>query len=443
MPNSIILVAGQSTSELKDFLLARGSIEVVAHFPSLHYGEEILKNNYHQADKLVYICQNQVSSVRKDMGVLSSLLLTDAFFKISSIVFITPRYEGHLENVKYFNYVMEDVKRESKSSDKHIVCPEYSIVYTNDIPAFDQIYREILGMGEGSSVVTTRRKLYRVEKGSNSKTAYEPEPFSSISMVPYDFENLKKHADLKNQVIAADPGIDRIDTAERMLAEKTSPEFDRIPVKDLGTEKTVIVGTGISKSGITTFLTGVVSSAVFLNKKALLIDLSDNKSWINVLEKHRVVYQEIPPELLLLSSRLYQSTKVALIKDFEASVFSHVIAHILSNIRKIDADLVVFDMSIELYNSTKDLFSIVDHNLIVCGTTYEPDLFRVMDLQRTTENVSFVLSNVVSYSDGITNATEIKEMLKDFLGESQKIYKPIDLSLMDVDEALACHLLGW
>jgi len=441
--NNIMLFAGESTDSLKSFLEARGSVNVVHHYNNLFANEPALKNKLHSADKIVYIYQDESMNVRQDMRVLKSLFISDSFFKAENILFLLVETSDYENISKYIKTTITEIS-DAADRDKSLTSPSCHISTSEEQFTYDMIYREILGTSEGNKVSNTRKKLYRVERGSESKSAYEPGNFQNQSALPYNTERLDRYNSLTLQALKADAGQAILDSADRPVGDKTDPEFERLNFIDIAQKHQIILGCGIPKSGTTTFLTALGVSFSSIGQRSLLIDCTKQRSWRYVLDSHDLIYESVDTKCLLLDSRLTQSQSLALLYEFEHAVRFNLLANIVANINRLDTKVLIIDLDVEDLQRANKIFNSFNTHTFVSTTSLESDIDFLSEPTSELKRVSVLLSNTVPYNDKVVGLPpdEIKRRINVLSVPSSKLYKPILLENMELDDTLVSTMLG-
>ncbi|MCM1172509.1 MAG: hypothetical protein NC393_10320 [Clostridium sp.] len=91
---NIMLIAGDKTEKLSEFLKQRGTFNIDYEFSSLMEDILEIKDSIISVDKLVYLLDEQTLNMRAEMKLLKELLTEDGFFTVREILFIITERDG-------------------------------------------------------------------------------------------------------------------------------------------------------------------------------------------------------------------------------------------------------------------------------------------------------------------------------------------------------------
>lgn len=285
---SLMVVAGDSTDRLADFLAQRGTFSVDEAYNNLVDNITILQNKIVNVDKLLYlysvdeITKESDINIKGDMQVLRNLLINEGFFKPSEIIFISGGGETAQQAVQYFMTVMNDCKFNA-----------YSIKTIEDRMSFSSIYNAIMGVSATQDFKNTYRRLMRVERNSEAELEYEPQDDTDLIVEPFRYDNVEDYAIKQKTSVKIDSGIVHTDSAETHLETFSNPDFGNIQFENRIKDIRCIVVSGKSKSGKSMWAAQLALSAHSLGRTTCVLDFTDNADIDVLLKSASVPYKRL------------------------------------------------------------------------------------------------------------------------------------------------------
>lgn len=438
---TIMLVAGSSTKALAKSLEDRSSsLKVEYVFDSLMKHAEEMRTGIYRVDKLVYVYRDDSLDIRKDMRILQDLLLGDAYFNVHEIVFFISDPEGEYDGLKFFNSVMSEV-RERAETNSAINIPSERVFKYNDTLTYDIIYTQLLGISESLKVDNSFVPVYRVERHSGSKKAYEADDFTDAAPIePFSYIKLKKYEELQKSVKANDSGEPIIDSEIRSPLKKVDADFGSLDYKDPATRVNIVLVSGNRKSGTTTFALSLAASLMAGRKKTLLLDMSRNKGLSFSLPVVNLPYSEYKLEETLLEKYHEQEHDIAVISDYDYKLRYHVLVNLLGSLTTYNCDFLIIDCHSENLEEVSKILSRFTVKTFITSGLKEQDIEEVKDLFEKVKESNLVITEVVNS----------QSFYADMKADDVKISMPNLVNLMkcpvvedfDLDEYFAQQLLG-
>lgn len=338
----LMLVAGDSTKELSEFLEARGSVEVAFKYDSLYRNAEELRTKIFVFDKLIYVYNNPDANVREDMQVLRSLLLGSTYFNVEEIVFFISKPEVPEEGIEYIRYVANEVPRQAEN-DRALRIPNFDIKIDEEVLRYDKLYNSLLGMTEKKSTENNFRSIYRVEIGNDSKRAYEPEDTTGVVIEPFTFRRVASYEHMQTIMESTESGELLVEDSKVMGPDKLDVDLGQLKYSDPRQLTKVVVFSGAPKCGATTLSIAMAVSAVSAGLKVMLLDITKNKAMNYLLQAANVPFDPVDLKQALLADSISQEQGVALLHEFDYELRFHVLRYVTQNINRFACDLLLID----------------------------------------------------------------------------------------------------
>lgn len=265
----LLIISSLRSKELGEFLTQRGTFDVEGCYTSLSADAANIQNQIIKVDKTLYLYQldedgNSNVNIRSDMQVLQNLLKNNTFFNPGEIIFMTQNTLQCAQAEKYFTTVMTACNYDN-----------YSIKRIEGQLSFSEIYSGLMGISINENFKNTYKPLYRVERNSDSSTAYEQQDDFYLSLEPFNFDQLKSYNDRKTLAAKTSSTIPFKDTpvdTERFQ----NPDFTQLKIDDGILRNNINLLTGKSKSGLTTWTIAFAASAASEGKSVLILDFTSN-----------------------------------------------------------------------------------------------------------------------------------------------------------------------
>ena len=266
-----MLVAGENSNSLAEFLQQRGTFVVDFLYRDLYSNSQELLNSVIRVDKLVYVYQSREMDnlggmfIRQEMQVLKSMYEDNKFFKASEVILLCSDDQGGNEIQEYFTVVMKDCEVE-----------KYSIKVLDSIGSFSSIYQNLIGVSLTANFDNQYRNLYRRSKGDDARMAYDPVDSSQMVIEPFNYDNLNSFKE--RQAL-----MQQIESSEQLIDSeyKRRETFNKLSMPQVALEKnrkSVFIVTGDQKAGKSYWATQIANSAVSQNKESvLLLDFSKHQ----------------------------------------------------------------------------------------------------------------------------------------------------------------------
>lgn len=265
---SMMLVAGGASKSLADFFEKRGTFAVTNKYTSLEENISEIQSQIIKVDKLLYLFNSEATTgsvdIRMEMRLLGKLLKDSTFFNPAEIIFMLKAGENNDVAVKYFKTIVEDAKYDN-----------YAIKVIEGKLTYDVVYSSVMGISQVRDFNNTYRSIYKVSRDSTAELAYAAQDNQDMVVQlenNYRMNDYESHRDL----------LLRTSSRNDINLEQKSRNHAVVDISSVGVEKrepehTVVVITGAGKSGKSIWTSVLSASAVDAGKKALVIDLTDNK----------------------------------------------------------------------------------------------------------------------------------------------------------------------
>lgn len=424
---NLMIVAGDRTDQLSKFMEERGTFSVNYSYESLSLNLSNIKDSIIMADQLLYLYQEEIIDIRVDMQLLKDLLMNNGFFTVKEIVFIVPECKSAKKAINYFNTVM-------KSSG----FSNYSIKQVNEKPSFNDIYDSLIGVSKAQQFQNTYNNIYRVERGVDSKVAYEEQDDIDLSVEPFSYDKLKSYDMAKVTAQRAESGVVHQDDFVQDLKKFPEPQLGQIAINSVLTETESFLITGLEKSGISTWSVALAESTKKTGKPITIIDFTDNRDIKSLLEQQGLAYSEVS---MLNMIKLYRpKTGVLNIctvhNDKEDSVKMEFLQNIYSG-NKIEKGFIFIAVNLQLASYVADILCNDLTKTFFCVTPLNSDILQVQNyLANYTEKheTVLILNNRIRLLEGmqLLSAEETKKLLPFPL----PVVQPINFETLDMDLTL-------
>ena len=193
---NIMLVAGEKTSSLANFLEQRGTCSVEYSYNSLTEEIVAIRDCIINVDKLVYLLDKQTVNIRTEMQLLKELLTLEGFFTVREILFLVTENVDTDKAIRYFKAVMQESNFNN-----------YSINKTKAKVSFADIFDYIVGTTRAENFKNSFKNVYRVERNSESTQAYVPHDDTTMSVEPFSYQHVTIYESAKLNSERTESGI--------------------------------------------------------------------------------------------------------------------------------------------------------------------------------------------------------------------------------------------
>lgn len=277
---NVMLVAGDNTPKLAEFLVQRGTFSLDFSYRSLT--EEIMhvKDSIINVDKLIYLLDNQQINIRTEMQLLKELLTSEGFFTVREIIFIVTENTEADKAIRYFNAVMVDSNYTN-----------FTVHKTKAKVSFSEIYDYVIGVSVAENYKNTFKDVYRVERNSDSTVAYMPADDVSLKVEPFSYDSVNMFEEAKANSKRTESGILHKDEApDSNIEQFDNPNLGSLAVIGAKSQQEIIVVSGDKKTGVSTWAGAVAQSAVAAGKVVTLFDFTDNGDIANLLKANNLEF---------------------------------------------------------------------------------------------------------------------------------------------------------
>jgi cellulose biosynthesis protein BcsQ len=265
-----MLIAGQDSEKLKDFLTSKGAMVDVAYcYPDLMSKQETLRNINIDAEKLVLLDKYQDNrDIMNELIVLKSLMQWE-FFRVKEILFLIK--SAHSDYSEYIQLIMRDLAFEAFEIK---IDPEYTA---------SNVYNYILGLEKEEREERNKwTTIFRQRKDRTSQNIYMPDVDRKHTYVPYSYASIVEYDRMREDIVRM--SADKI-TREKDEIRKDSfyngdgdiPEFENLDIFSVPRENLILI-TGEQSSGKSTITVGFATSAAHCDKRVLVVDAQENNS---------------------------------------------------------------------------------------------------------------------------------------------------------------------
>ena len=402
--SKLLIVAGKNSKNLRDFMTERGTFEVPFYYESLSKNSNEIKNSIIKVDKMLYLYQPDVMSIRYDMGILKNLLAKSSFFDPGEITYIVNgSTDENTKAIEYFKSVMEDVGYTN-----------YQVKRSERTMTYEDIYNQLLGVSESAKFKNKRKNVYRVENSNESKEVFLPELDTGLTVEPFNYDSNRNYEKAKENASRTESGIEYTDSMKPMK-KFIRPSFGSISFDSiLHGNKTVCIS-GLAKSGITTWTCALATSAIDLGKSLLVLDYTDNQDIFDTMVLNRIKCNQVEKGVIGvcgLANEKERKVKSEFLQNFFSRVDTFDYVFVVTSIDYMEkAVSIVGDMLSKLFLCT----SVIQHDVELMNTYVE----KVVKKAQTM----VILNNVVKVMDDSILLDD--KTCKEILANQCKVVSPI------------------
>ena len=411
MDYKVMIVAGEGTPGLEKDLVSRNSVDVTHAYNNLISHKKEINTSIVDVSKLIYIIQDYDMPVREDLSFLGELLVNSkSYFKVKEILFLIKRSDDFKQQQEYITIIMKDSKYDN-----------YKIVPSDESFSFIDIYKHALGTTEINKVTNHKRIIYMVERESDVNRAYEPR-VTSKKVKPYSYSELENYEKLKRTAVDSESGISIEDRyVDNLASYKDSPEFKNISESNVLIDKNILMFTGRSGSGLTTFALRSALSAMDYSYKLLYVNLADNNDVCYYCKENKVPFKVIGLKEMFGRHKVKANDGELLIldlHDLDDSLKITSVSELVNITNKFDCNMYMYEVPSRLYKEVSKLAGYKISRVFFTILPFEKEVDKLKDL------VGYILNKdkkiVHGYKPGISfensfckpiSREEIKERL--------------------------------
>lgn len=413
--SKLLIVAGKNSKNLRDFMTERGTFEVPFYYESLSKNSNEIKNSIIKVDKMLYLYQPDVMSIRYDMGILKNLLAKSSFFDPGEITYIVNgSTDENTKAIEYFKSVMEDVGYTN-----------YQVKRSERTMTYEDIYNQLLGVSESAKFKNKRKNVYRVENSNESKEVFLPELDTGLTVEPFNYDSNRNYEKAKENASRTESGIEYTDSMKPMK-KFIRPSFGSISFDSiLHGNKTVCIS-GLAKSGITTWTCALATSAIDLGKSLLVLDYTDNQDIFDTMVLNRIKCKQIDMIELLQNCQVENGVigVCGLANEKERKVKSEFLQNFFSRVDTFDYVFVV--TSIDYMEKAVSIVGDMLSKLFLCTSVIQHDV-ELMNtyVEKVVKKAQtmVILNNVVKVMDDSILLDD--KTCKEILANQCKVVSPI------------------
>lgn len=429
--SKLLIIAGNNSKNLRDFMIERGTFEVPFYYESLSKNINEIKNSIVKVDKMLYLFQPEIMSIRFDMGILQNLLTKSNFFEPGEITFmVNGNSEDNSKAIEYFQAVMDAVGY----TNYRIKSSESTMTYAN-------IYDQLLGVSQSVKFKNKRKNIYRVENSNESKQMYVPELTTDMIIEPFDYDSIINYSKAKENASRVESGLEHIDSMPPMK-KFNRPSFGQININSiLHSNKTVCIS-GLAKSGITTWTCALATSAFDLGKSVLILDYTNNQDILDMMILNRIKYKKFCMTDLVNKFDIPEDEIgiCGIMNEKEDLVRFEFLQNFFSKVDTFDYVFVV--TSIEHVEPIIDIIGDMLSKLFLCTTVFRHDILYLNKyISKIDDNVNLmvILNSVIKVLDDSTllDDKECKELIE----RECKVVAPIEFKDLHLGSYLCIKLL--
>lgn len=413
--SKLLIIAGNNSKNLRDFMVERGTFEVPFYYESLSKSMNEIKHSIIKVDKMLYLYQPEAVSIRYDMSILKNLLANSSFFSPGEITYmVNASAEENTKAIEYFKSVMEDVGYTN-----------YQIRRSERTMTYEDIYNQLLGVSESAKFKNKRKNVYRVEKSNESKEVFLPELNLDLMVEPFNYDSLKNFAKAKENARRTESGIEYTDSMKPMK-KFARPSFNAINFNSILHGNKTIVLSGLAKSGVTTWTCALATSAIDLGKSVLVLDYTNNQDVFETMVLNRIKCKQYGMIDLLQKCDIEKGVigVCGLSNEKERKVRSEFLQNFFSRMDTFDYVFVV--TSIDYVESAVKIVGDMVSKLFLCTSVIRHDVELISGyVNQLVDKVQtmVILNNVVKVMDDsilLDNKT-----CKEIIANQCKVVSPI------------------
>lgn len=279
----LLVIAGNKTEQIVDSLKEKDTVEVKFFHDSLSKGAVDLQKSIVLVDKLVFIYQDDGSmNIKVEMNELLGLLKSSDFFHVTEILFFVPDTASAPEVITYFNTTM------------NLANYRNATVFKLAIPmVFNDIYDKVIGITSEISVENSYQRVYRAERNSTAKAAYEEEePDDSYKVEPFSFLNLQAYEQTKDDIRRLGSSTVIKEVPETGVQQFRNPKLGQLDIAGLQ-EPAIFMVAGLPKSGVSVWSAVLAESTVVEGYPVVLFDFTDNQDLKSLLTKQNITFNDL------------------------------------------------------------------------------------------------------------------------------------------------------
>ena len=430
---NLMIVAGDKTESLAKFMEERGTFSVSYAYESLGLNLGQIKDSIIIADQLLYLYQEGIIDIRVDMQVLKDLLTKNGFFTVKEIVFVVPECTSAKKAISYFNTVMQ-----SSGFTK------YNIREVVEKPSFNDIYDSIVGVSQAQDFHNTYSNVYRVERGVESKVAYEEQDDLELKVEPFNYDSLKAHEAAKLTAIRTESGVVHYDEHSNTIEKFDNPILGALDIKSVLSETESFLVTGLAKSGISTWTAALAISTMRTGKPVTIIDFTDNRDIKVLLEQQGIPYNEVS---MLSMTKLYNPKtgviNICTVRNSRENSVKREFLQNLYNSNKMEKGYVFIAVNNRLCIDVTNILCSDLTQTFFCMNPIESDVLSLQnDLAEYAEkkDITLILNDRIKMMEGsyLLDAQQVKKLLPFDI----PVVQPITFESLDIDNSLFNALIA-
>lgn len=424
---NLMIVAGDRTEQLKRFMEEKGTFSVPFAYESFGLNMSKIKDSIITADQLLYLYAEEMIDIRIDMQLLKDLLIRNGFFTVKEIVFVVTDCKTKDKAIKYFSTVMESAK-----------FTNFSIKQVGEKPSFNEIYESVIGVSNAQKFNNTYSNVYRVERGVESKVAYEDGDYIDMRVEPFSYDKVTNYEAAKLQAERTESGVVYQDTGKTDIEKFIDPELGQIHIERVLHDTKSFLISGLQKSGVSVWTTALATSIRNTGNPVTIIDFTDNRDIIPLLEQQGISYNAVS---MLSMVKLYKpKTGVLNIctvhNDRENSVKREFLQNLYSS-NKLEKGYILIATTHKFFEDVAAILGTDLTKTFFCMNPIESDVVSVQnELSIYTEKYKtvFILNNQCKLLGGMQTLTG--EEVKELLPFDVPVVAPITFESLEMDETL-------
>lgn len=420
---NIILIGGQHTSKIENYLNKTSSIDVKYSFNTLKMGMKSIQKNYETIQKLVYIYTDTSQTFIDDMGCLMKLLYDikgskthKSIFDIEEVSLYYLDTPEIVDNLKYYEQVMK--KTGYQTYTKHPSKTQFEYKY---------LEQSILGVSEFTDKKPKRVRVYRVERGSDIKNIMEPEKGGKHDCVdPFKINTNIDYDEYKDNVLSSESGNMYYDKDSDTLINQPKIEdlsIPKIDTNDSFIKRNIYIFSGEPKSGVSTNTSLFIKSSLAEGRTLTLIDLTNSNDTENNIRIMEIPFSSYTVRDLINNCNLSFDDNLRIIKCnyFKNDIRIDYLKYLLDYSNKLDSDLILIECRSELLNQILDITGMNTNRVIYHTDAYKRTLDKITNkLNSLADRVnlfiipSYILSELSLVNNGAKHKETINEIKERF-----------------------------
>lgn len=337
-----VIVVSKAHEKISDFLLRQGNFEIPFSVDSISSNIDLLTNNIIRVNKFILVVTDEIDFTKEIRSLMMLLDNPAGLLKIEELVFFFKKSINSNHMIELINVVSESVKNREKE-DSNYIAP---IIYMHELESlsFDVLYKELMGK---STMDTVNPKLlikYRVERGEESKKAFEPSN-EVISISPYTTENMDHHIALKS-VLQKTENPMSLSAVETIIPEYENLKLRAYENLELFKSKWILV-TGDRMSGSTTHTTAIAVSAVMAGYSMMILDFTSSGGIEEALKIAATKYHMLSAKEILGDSLALIQDNLCIYENKSKDVLRAILPfmQVRQNLFNRDIIIILFDLS--------------------------------------------------------------------------------------------------